>query len=344
MKKILLCLLMSLSLVACSNTSTEPTTTATPDETTTTEETTTLKIGLGSVTGIDNKSAATEDSNGESVITTTICVVTLDGDMINQVTFNTVEAKAYIDSNGAMATDFDAEILSKKELGDDYNMVTYGNSIGEWYEEVADLEMFLTGKTVEEALALETSEDMMTELNTTTTISITDFIKALDKAIVNAVEVENLDSFGLGLVSNFSSAHSSDASEDGDGALEANITYAAVGYDVDGKIVSLKLDVAQNKTYFDTTGTFTTDTMGENPTKVEKGDDCGMVAYGNSIAELYEEVAGLEAFLIGKTVEEVLLVEGDADMMTELNTTTTITISGYIKAINNSTTDVKSVK
>jgi hypothetical protein len=336
---------MSLALVACSNATTEPT--VTPDEKVTSEptvETTVLKLGTGSFTTISNKSDATEDANSDGKITTTICAVVLDGDVIEQVTFDVVQVKTLADAKGVIASDFEGVLLSKKELGDDYGMVTYGDSISEWYQEVADLEIFLTGKTIEEALSLEANSNVLTELNTTTTISITDFIKALDIAVNTVENINGAYSFGLGTSTEFGLGHSSDASEDADGGIEVNVTYAIVAYDMDGNIVDITLDVAQNKNIFDTAGKFTTDTTVATPTKSEKGDDYGMLAYGDSISEWYQEVADLELFLIGKTAEETLVLEDNQDMMTELNTTTTIGISNFVKAIYDSTNDIKIIK
>lgn len=345
MKKLLLCVLMSLSLVACSSATVEPT--ATPDENVTSEptaETTVLKMGTGSITTISNKSDATEDVNSDGKITTTISAVVLDGNVIKQVTFNVVQVKTLADANGEITSDLESTLLSKKELGDDYGMVAYGNSLAEWDQEVADLEIFLTGKTVEEALAVESNEDMLTELNTTTTITITDFIKALDIAVSNAKEVSNAYSFGLGTSSEYGVSHSSNASADADGVIEVNVTYAVVAYDMDGNILDVTLDVAQNKNKFDAMGKFTTDTTAATPTKYEKGDDYGMVAYGNSISEWYQQIDDLELFLVGKTAEETLGLEDDEAMMTDLKTTTTITVTNLIKAVYDSINDIKIIE
>ena len=340
MKKLLLVFICFI-LVACTSPSTdEPT--ASPSATTEPEPTV-LKMGSGSVTAVSTRSDATAEAVGESRILTTICVVVLEDDVIRQVTFDAVQATTEIDAEGIIQVEYEP-LLSKKELGDDYNMKTYGGSIGEWYEEVAGLEAYLIGKTVSEALMTESDEDAMAELQTTTTITVTDFIAALDKAATAAVEADGLATIGLGTSSVYGEHHSYDATADTEGALELDVTYAAAGYDSEGQIVYVQFDVAQNSVTFDATGVYTTDTTAATPTKLEKGDDYNMKTYGGSIGEWYEEVGALEDTIMGMTVAEAIGIPADETAMTELQTTTTITIDDFMIALDNTLEEVKSVE
>ena len=80
---------------------------------------------------------------------------------------------------------------------------------------------------------------------------------------------------GLGVTLN------TDASESGKKA-QVEATFAAVVLDAEGKIVSCRLDSVQNKMDI---ADGIIDPAAEFMTKMELGDDYGMVAYGNATAE-----------------------------------------------------------
>ena len=69
---------------------------------------------------------------------------------------------------------------------------------------------------------------------------------------------------------------SKDASAEGDGVCEGYTTVAAVLVDENGVVVDCKIDIAQTKVNFDTTGKLTTDINSEVKSKQELGDDYGM--------------------------------------------------------------------
>ena len=90
------------------------------------------------------------------------------------------------------------------------------------------------------------------------------------------------------------------------GNAQVDATTAAVVLDAEGKIVAVKIDVAQNK--MDVTDG-QVDTEKEFLTKVELGDDYNMVKFSDATMEWYEQAANFEAFCIGKTVEEIEAIE-----------------------------------
>ena len=77
------------------------------------------------------------------------------------------------------------------------------------------------------------------------------------------------------------------------------------------------------------------------PTKVEQGDNYGMKAASPIGKEAYEQFAALEAYMVGKTVEEVLAMptyEKDAGHpavpdVEELKTSCTISIEDPLAAL-----------
>ncbi len=86
------------------------------------------------------------------------------------------------------------------------------------------------------------------------------------------------------------------------GNAQVDACAAAVVLDPDGKIVAARIDVAQNK--MDVTDG-AVDTEAAFLTKLEKGDDYGMVAYSDATLEWYQQAAAFEQYVVGKTADEV---------------------------------------
>lgn len=103
---------------------------------------------------------------------------------------------------------------------------------------------------------------------------------------------------GMGVVSNFDSSAAGNA--------QIDTTFAAIVTDADGKIVSCRIDVAQNKMNV-ADGLVTTGN--EYPTKMEKGTDYGMAPVSSIGAEWDAQAKAFEEFVVGKTVDEVVALE-----------------------------------
>lgn len=108
---------------------------------------------------------------------------------------------------------------------------------------------------------------------------------------------------GLGQV--ISVAKSKDATADKDGAAQADIVMAAVSVDSNGKIVSVTIDAAQPTVSFDTSGKIKSDLAEITKTKVEQGKDYGMIKNSKIGKEWYEQIADLEKWMIGKTIDQI---------------------------------------
>lgn len=113
-----------------------------------------------------------------------------------------------------------------------------------------------------------------------------------------AAGTEATYTLGLGVVSNF------DSSDTGNAQIDT--TFAAIVTDADGKIVSCRIDVAQNKMNV-ADGLVTTGN--EYPTKMEKGTDYGMAPVSSIGAEWDAQTKAFEEFVVGKTVDEVVALE-----------------------------------
>lgn len=121
------------------------------------------------------------------------------------------------------------------------------------------------------------------------------------------------DTLGLGSVTTLAAKP---ATADGDGSVEVVTTICALVLDDEGKIASIRFDVMQVPTVAVTAAGEVTDVSeADLRTKIEKGSDYGM-SVASSVGDYYEHMAGLEAWCVGKTVEEAVAgIEGDdADM------------------------------
>ena len=123
-----------------------------------------------------------------------------------------------------------------------------------------------------------------------------------------------------------------DSSKAGNAQVDA--TVAAVVTDAEGKIVAVKLDVAQNKMNI-TDGEVETDLVFQ--TKLEKGDAYGMSAIGAK--EWYVQAAAFEEYALGKTAEEIAATETKEDgehvvfVDEALYASCSISIEDFIKAV-----------
>ena len=114
---------------------------------------------------------------------------------------------------------------------------------------------------------------------------------------------------GMGVVVEATEA-AADAEAETEGQSQINTTVALVVFDAEDKIVSAEIDVAQQTTKWDATGAVTTSAADELRTKTEKGTDYGMfAAWGSQLGEWFEQVDAFEAWMVGKTYDEVVGME-----------------------------------
>ena len=101
---------------------------------------------------------------------------------------------------------------------------------------------------------------------------------------------------GIAIVSSLSGTN---ASADETGLAQVDSTVAAVTVDEDGKIVSCKIDVAQNKVPVNADGSF--DTSLTFKSKQELGTDYGMTPASAIGKEWNEQADAFAAYVVGKT-------------------------------------------
>jgi predicted ATPase len=112
-----------------------------------------------------------------------------------------------------------------------------------------------------------------------------------------------------------------------------------VGVTVDdaGVIHSCIIDSVGAKVAIDAAGAVTSDVTAAPATKNELGENYGMVAYGGAKYEWFQQAAALAEYAVGKTVEELktgaIDETGKAPAGTDLASTATIYLGGYVSAI-----------
>ena len=111
-------------------------------------------------------------------------------------------------------------------------------------------------------------------------------------------------------------------------------TIAAIVIDKDYKIVSCRIDAIEVKATLTEEGK-----IDDKPTyqsKAEKGDKYNMVAYGGAKYEWYEQARAFEAYVVGKTRNEVkdIAVENGKATDVELTAGCTIAVTDFMAAID----------
>ncbi|MBQ7365537.1 MAG: hypothetical protein IJW46_08060, partial [Clostridia bacterium] len=138
--------------------------------------------------------------------------------------------------------------------------------------------------------------------------------------------------YRLGLGVQYSATAPTDAEEDKAGATTAAYTVCAMTIDKKGKIASCSFDSFDAKLEYSASGAYTA--LKSLKTKREQGSDYGMVAYGGSKLEWFEQADALAKTLVGKSKAEIAgLVTADGKGSDEVITAgCTITVSDFIKA------------
>lgn len=317
---------------------------------------TTVKLGLGSVSSIGSSRDASDGVLAMGQADTTIAAVVFDKDgKIVDVTIDTVQTKVNFDEDMKVTSDKTAKIKSKKELGFDYNMKGRSEIDKEWFEQIEALEEWMVGKTVAEVTGLKVKErdashthvPDVPELTSSVTITVQDYLAAVQKAWDNTIEVKGLDTFGLGL--SVSIASSRDASDASTAQAQADATFAATAFDKDNKVLGTIIDTAQVRIAFDADGKVTSDKTANVKSKKELEFDYNMKDRSEIGKEWFEQIEALEEWMVGKTVSEITglkVKERDASHthvpdVPELTSSVTITVEGYLAAVQDSHSNKK---
>ncbi|WP_026478408.1 hypothetical protein [Alkaliphilus transvaalensis] len=315
-----------------------------------------IKVGLGTVNSIAKSKSYSLEGDKETLalgqVDTVIAAAAFDQDgKVVSVIIDNAQTRVNFDNEMQITNDLSAEIKTKAELLGDYGMARVSGIGKEWFEQIAELEKWMVGKTVAEIKAMKVKEvdaahpavPDVPELTSLVTITIQDYVAALEKAYNNAVEVEGFDKLGLGHQVSIAKSKGY-SNKDGSEVLplaQVDTVMAATAFDKDGKVVGTQIDNAQVRINFDAEGTITNDLSATIKTKSELGNDYGMARVSGIGKEWFEQMEELEKWMVGKTVAEIKgmkVKEVDAAHpavpdIPELTSSVTITIQDYVAAV-----------
>ena len=206
-------------------------------------------LGLGHVTSIASSKDKTVAANGSvtpamAQVDTVFAAVAFDAaGRITHVSIETAQTKVNYDADMNVTSDLSAPGKTKKELGDDYGMRRASAIKKEWFEQIAEFEKWMIGKTVDEVKNLpvkrrdasHTHVPDVPELTSTVTITVQDYIAAVVEAWETARPVAP-GGVKLGLGHDISIAKSTSS------AAQVDLTMAAALFDKDGKVVEVIID------------------------------------------------------------------------------------------------------
>lgn len=142
------------------------------------------KLGLGVTTNIAKSTDAGEkDGLAQPYSYYTASTFGADG-KITSCLIDASQANINFSKAGKITSDLKAELKSKQELGDAYGMKK-ASSIGkEWNEQANAFAKYVTGKSVDEVKGIAVKEGLATdtELKSSVTVHVTDFMSIIDKA------------------------------------------------------------------------------------------------------------------------------------------------------------------
>lgn len=241
-------------------------------------------------------------------------------------------------------------LSSKKTNGAKYGITLKG---GIYVDQIAAIESFINGKTVAELKQavekLSAEGAVVADVVAGATIRDTkDYIKAAiiaadpaqaaGDAKAQPVKQVGMTKLGIGYVP---VDKSKSATADAPASIAIDSTIAAVGFDKDGKVVKVSLDVIQPKIAFDKDLKITTELGSAVQTKTEIGDAYGMINASTIGKNWHEQAAALEKWMIGKTVDQIKAMkvyQRDATHPAvpeeaDLTSSVTITVQDYIEAV-----------
>ena len=293
-----------------------------------------LKFGAGVYVSAPTAVDATADKDGSGKLDVTVAAVTVDAaGKIVACALDTASNSVAFTADGKCVAG--AEFKTKYELGSDYGMVAYGGSAKEWFEQADAFEALVAGKTLDEVKALIAEEGKGTDevITAGCTIAISEFVGAIEKAY-NAAAESNVTADDTLKVTASTEQTCTDATEDKDGSNKVATTVFAAALNGEGKVVAASSDCVELSFTFDTKGVSTLDTTKAVASKKEQGTNYGMVAYGGSAKEWFEQAAAFDAACIGKTASEIAgLMAEDGKGVEDLQTAgCTIYVSGFVKA------------
>ncbi|MBQ7291076.1 MAG: hypothetical protein IJW76_05070 [Clostridia bacterium] len=262
-----------------------------------------LKLGLGVYSVAEKATDADGDTNGagQAVITAAAVLIDADGKIVKCVIDTADNTVSYTSAGKAVAN---TSFKTKYELGADYGMKSPYGSTKEWYEHVDAFCALVKGKTVSEVKAYIAEGGNGDVIAAGCTISIADFVYAIEKAVANAKDSNATANSALKLGVS-TAQETKDATGDATGSNKLTTDIFAAAVDAEGKIVAAINETVEVDFTFDATGKSTFDKTKAIKGKRELGDDYGMKSPYGSAKEWYEHADAFVAACIGKKASEI---------------------------------------
>ena len=324
------------------------------------------KMGLGHITTIAKSSDMGKDADGKVVpakgqVDTVMVAAAFDKDgKVVKVTIDNAQVKVDFTEDLQVENDLTVENKTKVELAEQYGMIKASSIQKEWFQQADALGQWMIGKSIDEIKGMKTkkvddahpSVPDVAELTSSVTITVQDYIGALEEAYNNAVEVgKGAEKLGLGHNISISGSKGL-GTKDGKEILpvaQVDTVMLATTFDKDGKVVGTLIDNAQTKVNFDKDGKVTSNLQEQPKTKVELGDEYGMIKASAIQKEWYQQADALEKWMAGKSVDEIKGMKTKAvneshpsvPDVAELTSSVTITVQDYIAALEESSVNAK---
>ena len=291
------------------------------------EEAAAVKTGLSFVTDL------TSSKDGQAQANIAITAVSVDDNgVITQCVIDVIQGKVKFDETGKVTSDKAAEVQSKQELGDGYNMRGASSIKAEWNEQANAFAAWCVGKTVEQLQAAEINENnQVVDIVASCTLKVDEFLPSVLDAVAKAEHrgAKAGDVLKLTQTSNISS--SKDATAEAAGLAQV---YTHVGmFTLNGDVItSAYIDAVQAKVNFDAAGKVTSDLTVAPQTKNELKEGYGMKGISPIGKEWYEQAAAFCAFITGKTLNEAIAIAANPGE-TDVVASCTIGVEDFLKLI-----------
>lgn len=299
-----------------------------------------VKTGLGVVSSVEKSTPPKGEKNGVAETDSFAAAVLVKEDgTLAKCKIDSAQTKIEFSKEGKVMTPLDTIFKSKQDLGEDYGLKKASGIGKEWNEQATAFADYCVGKTLDEIKGIAVNEKGAptdSELSSSVTVNVGDFIGAVEKAVNNAKELGAgpNDTLGLGVETNI--AHSANVTDKEDGVAQAYTNYVAVTFGSDNKITSSAIEGSQCDVTFDKNGAITSDLTAEQQTKQELGDQYGLKKASGIQKEWYEQANAFAAYITGKTLEEVKNIAVDkkgSPTDSELSSSVTISVTNYIQLV-----------
>ena len=138
-------------------------------------------LKLTQVSTMSKSKDATATAAGQAPVYPPVGMFTLHCDVVTSAYIDAVQANVAFNADGKITSDLTVAVQTKNELKEGYGMKGISPIGKEWYEQAAGFCTFITGKTLDEAIAIATNPSEF-DVITSCTIGTADFMKLLTKA------------------------------------------------------------------------------------------------------------------------------------------------------------------